>query len=312
MKFSAEQMIYSINASNSIEKNILDNADEALYFYDTEGILIYVNPAFEVVTGYTPRELRLNSYLLPFHPDDQERAMKLWEGLIRGEYFENFEYRIVKKNGDIRWCLSTWKAVYDRYGDKIGLLGKQQDITDRKFTETRVDAAKYLAEKLARTDDLTKLNNRRAFFEKGKIILELANRYQHSMSIVMIDIDNFKKINDSYGHLAGDNVLAAIANIFLSTKREVDIVARLGGDEFAFLLPETSLDGAVSLVRRLVKATSEIDIEIVREAPFHVALSFGICSCSTKNESIESLLNKADTAMYSVKDSEDRQIGLVA
>lgn len=312
MKYSTDQMIYAFKASNTLEKLVVDSVDEALYFCSTEGVFIYANPAFETIAGYTTQELRENNYIPYFHPDDQEWAMKLWEGLYRGELFKNVEYRIVKKHGDIRWCLSTWKAVYDRNGEKIGILGKQQDITDRKLTEARVVAARYFAEELARTDELTMLNNRRAFFEKGNIILKLANRYQHSMSIIMMDINNFKNVNDVYGHLAGDNVLRTIANLLLYTKREVDILARLSGDEFAFILPETSLDGAVTLAERLIGVIAEVTFEFGNQAPIHITASFGVCACSIKNESIESLLDKADTAMYAVKNLTGSQIGAVS
>lgn len=135
MLTATEQMIHHFRESSTLEKTLIDNADEALYFYSIEGKLIYVNPAFEKITGYTTQELYENNFIPFIHPDDEEWTMKLWEGLFRGEFMEEIEYRIIKKNGDIRWSLSSWKIVSDRNGNQIGIQGKQQDITPRKLAE---------------------------------------------------------------------------------------------------------------------------------------------------------------------------------
>lgn len=135
---SIEQLIKDLKESNKLEKLLLENIDAALFFYSMEGKLIYVNPAFEKITGYTTQELYEKSFISYVHPDDQEWTMKLWEGLCNGEFFDDVEYRIVKKDGEVRWNSSSWKIVHDSDGRQIGIQGKQQDITERKETEQRL------------------------------------------------------------------------------------------------------------------------------------------------------------------------------
>ena len=132
---SAEQTIDHLKNSNELERLLLNNTDEALYFYSMDGKLIYVNAAFEKITGYTTQELYEKNFIPFVHPDDQEWMMKLWEGLYKGDFIEDVEYRIIKKDGEVRWCLSTWKIVLDSDGEEIGIQGKQQDITKRKQNE---------------------------------------------------------------------------------------------------------------------------------------------------------------------------------
>ncbi|MCW8935400.1 MAG: GGDEF domain-containing protein [Gammaproteobacteria bacterium] len=176
------------------------------------------------------------------------------------------------------------------------------DITDRKQVEDELIAAKKVAEELAYKDELTRLNNRRAFFEQGNRAFKQAERYGHPISIVMMDLDRFKKVNDTYGHSAGDKVLQELSNLMSNMMREIDIIARMGGEEFAYLLPETGHTEATNLTERIRKeienANIHFDDEIIK-----ITASFGICTytSTTKNETLESLLSKADDALYAAK-----------
>jgi len=304
---SAEELIESLKESKSLERLLIDNADEALFFYSLEGVLIYVNPAFEKITGYTTQELYEKIFIPYVHPDDQEWTKKLWDGLFDGAFFEDVEYRIVKKSGEIRWCMSSWKIVCDRDGNKIGIQGKQQDITKRKLIEEELVLAKTIAEEMSKKDELTGLNNRREFFDQGKRIFKQAIRFDHSLSVMIMDIDHFKNINDKYGHAMGDKALKLIAQVLQRMMREIDIVARIGGEEFAFLLPETTLDKATNLAERLRLEIQNATL-VEEEEPFQLTVSFGICSCPVNNETLETMLSKADKALYVAKNNGRNQI----
>ncbi|MCW9014395.1 MAG: GGDEF domain-containing protein [Gammaproteobacteria bacterium] len=174
------------------------------------------------------------------------------------------------------------------------------DITERKLAEDELKDAKRLAEELAFKDELTSLCNRRAFFEQGNRIFKQAIRYRHPVSVIMMDIDHFKNINDTYGHSVGDIMLQAIAKLLLNTVREIDIVARMGGEEFAFVLPETDTDEAINTAERLRQKIEDLTVEHNDEL-LKITASFGISSCSAEKDSLESLLTKADDALYIAK-----------
>jgi diguanylate cyclase (GGDEF)-like protein len=154
---------------------------------------------------------------------------------------------------------------------------------------------------LAEIDYLTKLHNRRFFTECANHELIRARRYQSPFSLLMIDIDFFKKINDSYGHQAGDAVLQIIAHICQKTVRNVDIVGRLGGEEFAIFLPEAGRAQALDAAERLRLQIAEIEIEQKSGKAIRVTVSIGVVAVENTEASLAELLERADQALYAAK-----------
>jgi len=174
------------------------------------------------------------------------------------------------------------------------------DITDRKQAEDELKKAKQIAEEMAFKDELTQLNNRRAFFELGHRAFKQAVRYKHPITIVMMDLDHFKKVNDTYGHSAGDKVLKELSQLVGEMVREIDIIARMGGEEFAFILPETGNTEATNLTERIRTEIENSNIHFNDEI-IKITASFGICTCTTEHTTLESLLSNADDALYIAK-----------
>jgi diguanylate cyclase (GGDEF)-like protein len=156
-------------------------------------------------------------------------------------------------------------------------------------------------EHLAMTDDLTGLANRRSFFIRGGEEIKRARRYQVPLSLIMLDIDGFKNINDSYGHETGDLVLQRIANTLLKNIRAVDAVARLGGEEFSVLLPSTQSEDAVKLAERLRLAVEAESFEIREQQRMSVTASIGVAAYGDDTPDLDALLRNADAAMYQAK-----------
>lgn len=181
------------------------------------------------------------------------------------------------------------------------------DITDRKLAEVELETAKKFAEELAHKDELTGLNNRRAFFDQGNRSFKQASRFNHPVSMIMMDIDHFKNINDNYGHSVGDIVLKHTAIILLNAIREIDILARIGGEEFAFILPETDINEATQLAERLRRKIENSIIEST-EKLINITASFGISSCTVTNQTLEDMLTKADDALYVAKKKGRNQV----
>ncbi|MFO7560203.1 MAG: GGDEF domain-containing protein [Desulfobacterales bacterium] len=154
-----------------------------------------------------------------------------------------------------------------------------------------------MQKKLARTDPLTGLLNRRAFLEYMNIERNKAQRFGYHVSIFYIDVDNFKTINDVFGHYAGDKLLCSIANIIKSNVRVIDIAARFGGDEFAVLLPQT---GSVDSCRVASKIQQKLLLSTLQNQ-WQPSVSIGIATYECMPENIEEMIHKADMLMYAAK-----------
>lgn len=152
----------------------------------------------------------------------------------------------------------------------------------------------------AYSDYLTGLANRRYFIEQAELELSRHNRYENKLSLIMLDIDYFKKINDTYGHNVGDLVLQKIAEVSRSILRDIDIIGRIGGEEFAILLPETSLEDSIKVAERLRVEISNASV-ILENSEVTFTSSFGVVAANKSN--IDELLIKADKALYKAKES---------
>lgn len=149
-------------------------------------------------------------------------------------------------------------------------------------------------------DSLTDLYNRRYFMEASKKEIERANRYEEPLSLMMLDIDHFKDVNDTYGHVAGDNVLKRFAAIIKESVRDVDIVGRLGGEEFGIILPKATLDNAKQVAERVREDIEDSTFKF-KELSISITVSIGIAKYNKYNPSMDNMLHKADDALYAAK-----------
>ena len=156
-------------------------------------------------------------------------------------------------------------------------------------------------EYLARFDHLTGVANRRYFVEMAEVEMARSSRYGKPLSILMMDIDRFKEVNDVYGHQAGDIVLRALCETCKMVLREFDIVGRWGGEEFAILLPETPPATAPQLAERLRGAIESTGVPLEMYSPLHFSVSIGCASRNAKDDNLDTLLNLADKALYDAK-----------
>jgi diguanylate cyclase (GGDEF)-like protein len=183
------------------------------------------------------------------------------------------------------------------------------EVQERKQAEAKLETANNELTKafereqtLARTDGMTGLHNYRSFFDLATREFRAALRYHHSLTILMLDVDHFKKINDSFGHAAGDQLLAQVAQILALQIRAVDILARYGGDEFIILLPQTSAQQAFPLAERIRTSIENLQVNL-EEAKASATLSVGISEIQKRpmDENIEQIIKRADQALYMAK-----------
>jgi diguanylate cyclase (GGDEF)-like protein len=157
-------------------------------------------------------------------------------------------------------------------------------------------------ERLSLTDPLTGLRNRRGFMDDALRNVDIAIRHKHPLCVLMLDIDHFKRVNDTYGHATGDKVLAGIARLCRKRMRTTDLLARFGGEEFCFLFPETSAENALLLAEHLRVAISDVRFEAETQS-FSVTVSIGISECMGAKDSLETLLTRSDEALYQAKNT---------
>jgi len=178
-----------------------------------------------------------------------------------------------------------------------------RDITERQRQENELLAVKNELERMAHTDALTGMFNRRFFMQRLNEEFERLQRHGSVLSVLIFDLDHFKRINDTYGHDAGDVVLMGVADVVNEIKRLTDIACRLGGEEFALLLPETDRAGAIHLAQRLRRGIEEYDYSLKVGQRLAVTASVGVATVGQRSKAPENVLKVADRALYKAKNS---------
>jgi diguanylate cyclase (GGDEF)-like protein/PAS domain S-box-containing protein len=289
--------VEELMGENSLRlKRILDNLFAYVALLDTNGVVQEVNKAPLERAGYRHEDV-VGQYFFdaPWWNYDNAVREKLVVAINAAKQGTSSRYDVVVKMGDDLVPIDFQiTPVYDNYGQIVGLLPTAVDITDRKRLEAEL-------QRQANFDYLTGLPNRRSFMDRGKVELSRTQRYGSDLSILMLDIDLFKKINDAHGHQAGDLVLKSMSITFQEVLRNVDIVGRLGGEEFAAVLPETGIEKAVEVAERLREVISLGEVTLADGNKIHFTVSIGVTSLIKENSNIEGLLNEADKALYRAK-----------
>jgi len=243
-----------------------------------------------------PADQRYAQWLSRIHPADDESARDtMRSALANGSGTVTTEYRLRQADGRYRWVLSRAVAVQNADGTPARIVGSLTDIHDQRLLEDRLRAS-------ALEDALTGLPNRRLFVQRLEYARELARRDQIPFAVVFLDLDRFKSINDSLGHLVGDRLLVEVARRMSGSLRAVDTVARFGGDEFAVLLHGIGRDGVLDVVDRVQCALGEpMHLD---EHEFVISATAGVATDDGNHESAEELLRDADIAMYHAKSVE--------
>lgn len=276
-------------------ESILNSLEEVVWSADvTTNCLLFLNPAAQKVYGRPVAELLDNPELRleSIHPEDRDRIEPFLAVTL--DRANDIEYRIVQPNGEIRWVWERSRAIYDDTGAAIRRDGIISDITERKKIESELSYE-------ARHDSLTDLPNRSAFIERvEQALLQSQNDSEYIFAVLFIDLDRFKIVNDSLGHLIGDELLIAVAKILVDCSRYGDFVARLGGDEFTILLDRIQTVEEGNAVAQRIKERLANPLNLQGHTVFTSA-SIGIVIGDRQYGDSTEILRDADLAMYRAK-----------
>jgi len=265
-----------------------------------DGRLLEVNQALCRMLGYTAEELIDQRSPVLTHPDDQAASRELLRQLLAAEvHSTRLEKRYLHKQGQVIWTDYTASLLRAADGRPLYFIFQMQDITARKAAEERLDQLHQKLYAQARHDPLTGLPNRVLFQDRIAQTLRSAKRTRDPVSLLLIDLDGFKAVNDTLGHAAGDRLLQEVGRRMQQVVRASDTVARLGGDEFVLLLPSTGRSGAIDVaakVRAAVHAPISLNGQRVT-----VEGSIGIALYPTDGQDTATLLRQADAAMHAAK-----------
>ena len=210
-------------------------------------------------------------------------------------------HRLLRENHELVTQLEEKNRRLVEKEQELTMLNQSLEVVVEKRTAELREVNERLNE-LAMTDPLTKVMNRRAFFQKFQEEIDRSKRYKHNIIIVMIDVDHFKKFNDMEGHVYGDQALKKIAQLLTSNLRKTDFLARYGGEEFVLMLTETKPEGGMEKCERLRALVETTDFQGKKESAF-LSISLGVALYPAHGESVEDLIKAADLALYEAKEN---------
>lgn len=306
---------------------LLEVVSDGIWFWHADTGYVYRSPSWYRMLGYDPHSLENTVFTWEnvIHPDDYPHVMTHFEQYTSGTTTSyDIEYRCRTRADGMLWIRDK-ALIVDKSedGSVLRMIGAHKNIdADKRLTELSqyekhslqniIDSRtaelsrlnKKLAEKVAEaelnatTDYLTTLTNRFSFEQRLGGEIARVERFKEPLSLIVLDLDNFKRINDRYGHPTGDEVLLSVGKVLLNNVRQIDVASRLGGDEFALLLPNTALDQAFSVAEKLRAAINSALKQLKQDA----SASFGVVTLA-KGESQIDFLRRADNALYASKNS---------
>jgi diguanylate cyclase (GGDEF)-like protein/PAS domain S-box-containing protein len=293
LRLELQEARMALRHSQSLYRALVDNPAYGICRCSGDGQLVDVNQALVAMLGYANREDLLAANYMP------EVISALGKGSTRPRHvqgagqIEPVEIEWKRKNGTILKARVSGRGVYDERADLVGHEFIVVDITEQRLLEEQLRHQ-------ASSDSLTGLANHRRLFEVLHAEICRSKRTQRGFSLVLLDLDGLKVINDRFGHLTGDRALCRLAQILADCSRSIDTAARHGGDEFALVLPETGVGAASMVARRICELLAKD-----AEKPA-LSVSIGVASFPKEAETIGTLLYAADKALYEMKSKQPK------
>ena len=282
-----------------IFRSLVENTNDVIMVLDATPLeqggpfIVYVNPAFERLMGYSAEEVMgQNPKILQGAGTDDKTRYKLRQAMRSGRSIRT-QILNYDKFGNELWLDINMVPLFDEDGELAYYAAIERDLTEYKRLQSHL-------ENMANTDSLTGLANRQSFLHHAEKEFSRARRFARPLSVVMIDVDHFKSINDRYGHAVGDTVLRRVSSICQCSLRGSDLLGRIGGEEFVLLLPDTPPASAIYVAERMREQLAKTPID-VDGLIITTTASFGVASITDADINFNSILERADVAMYHAK-----------
>lgn len=273
-------------------KQILEFSPNMIWRSNLSTECDYFNKTWFNFTGRTMEEENGFGWTEGIHPDDYDRCVKTYLENFKIQHPFEMDYRLKRHDGQYRWINDRGVPFYDKNKTFIGFIGSCMDVTE-KIEGQRL-------KEMAQNDALCQTYNRQYSHELLEEVYNQAREAGLPLSILMMDIDEFKNINDKYGHSAGDVVLTKVAAAVKSEMRELDILGRYGGDEFLIGLVHTNAEAARMVAERIRTAIAEAEIVVSNEVQVNVTVSIGV-RCLQNEMTLDELIKNADKKLYEAK-----------
>ena len=264
-----------------------------------DGLCNYFNRHWLDFVGREIQQEVGNGWAENVHPDDLENCLTIYRHAVENQEIFTLEYRLKRHDGEYRWILDNGSIRYNEAGNFIGFIGTCLDITEYHKARDTIRKQRDMLAQMAITDELTNLYNRRYFLHHAEIEIQRYKRYGHPIHLMIIDIDDFKIINDTYGHDAGDEVLRKLATVFNDSIRSIDIVCRIGGDEFCIIVPEIDTQGVLEVAERILVETEKLTISNIEKVK--ITISIGISKFRNTMNDVDDWRKHADIELYQAK-----------
>lgn len=283
---------------------LADHSRDIVVLINLEGRRMYASPAVQDVLGWTPEEWIGKDAADFMHKEDIAAFEQILKGMLKGEGQCTFRYRTRHKDGRYLWMEASLRALPDEItGEPNGFVANVRDVSERVDAEQKLAEAHAQLQQQAERDSLTQLANRRCLDRALEREWRRTRRTRNPLALLMIDIDHFKRINDTYGHRVGDRCLQAMASLLQQVaRRPSDVAARYGGEEFAILLPDVGLQDATVIADGLCVKVREHSFEVGLDHPLTLTVSIGVAArIPEAGRRADSLVDTADLALYAAK-----------